>query len=150
MQNTSESLRRNKPGNLSERIQTVLLNPSFVTIHCVCWLQDAYENLPNPIRKAYGVNGKNLRGIWKKVLWRWHVGVHCQNQVPYKAVTWLNFFLESPFTTDFHSSASWTKVGYCKVFLLLLYHIFLPQETRYTGKVICCLWITLMQTKINS
>lgn len=149
MQNTSESLRRNKPDNLSERTQTVLLNPSLLPFT----VSVGYKMHMKICQILYGKHmgwTKNLRGIWKKVLWRWHVGVHCQNQVPYKAVTWLNFFLESLFTTDFHSSASWTKVGYCKVFLLLLYHIFLPQETRYTGKVNCCLWITLMQTKINS
>lgn len=62
---------------------------------------------------------------------------------------WLTFTLASPFTTGFHSSVSLPKMGYCKVFLLL-YHLLLSQVTRYTGKDICCLCITLMQTKINS
>lgn len=151
MQKTPKSLRSSKSGNLSKRTtQTYVLNPSFATIHWVFWLKDAYENAKSFLYRKHVGWTKSLRSIRTKFLWGWDAGVHCLNQGPCKTAMWLGISLAFFFTADFQSSWSLPKLGYCNVFLLLLYHLLFPQVTRYRSKDICCLWITLTQTKINS
>lgn len=149
MQKRLKSARGSQSGNFSERTtQTCVLNPSFVNVTDAA----GYKVCMKICQVLYARNigwTKHWRSVLKKLLWGWHVGICCQKEAPYKEVTWLNLPLASPFTIEFHSSGSLLMLGYCKVFPPVLSFLS-PQVTRYTGKDISCLRITLMHTKINS